>query len=172
VGIPAQMRTPLRSLRSPEETLRTAPMGHLYVTWDGARMKVGEPIWQELVRPRVLSDEELQVVEQLAAAVDEPLLDRQVATASVVAVCRCGCSSLRLHSDEQPLPDVRVVQLSDNARPDYFYVEGLGNAAELPSVQVVLHVAQGRIHELEVFAGEGVAVPLASLTGLTEITVA
>jgi hypothetical protein len=135
-------------------------------------MKRDEPIWEDLETPRVLSDGELRVIEQLAAAVDEPLLDRQVATASVVAVCRCGCSSLRLHSDEPPLPDVRVEQLSDNDRADYFSVDALGDAADVPSVQVVLHVFQGRIHELEVFAGEGVTVPLASLTGLTETTVA
>ena len=134
-------------------------------------MKVGEPIWQDLDRPRVLSVEERRLVEQLAAAVDEPLLNQQVATASVTALCRCGCSSIRLHSDEPPIAPTRVAQLSDNGRSDYFCVTATGDAADLPCVQVVLHVVRGRIEELEVFVGEGVAVPLAGLTGLVDTTV-
>lgn len=138
---------------------------------DDARVEAGEPVWQDLERPRVLSDEERRLVEQLAAAVDEPLLDRQVATASVTARCRCGCSSLRLHSGEPPMPEARVAQLSHRDRPDYICVDARGDVADPPSVRVVLHVVQGRVHELEFFAGEGVAVPLAGLTHLTDLTV-
>ena len=135
-------------------------------------MGVGESVWQVLEKPRVLSDEERRLIGRLATAVDEPLLHRQVATASVTAVCRCGCSSLRLRSDEPPVPEVRVLQLSGNDRPDYFAVEAFGRATELPIPQVVLHVVQGRIYELEVFAGEGIAVPLPSPTHLTKVSVA
>jgi hypothetical protein len=67
---------------------------------------------------------------------------------------------------------VRVAQLSDNDRPDYFHVDGFGQAPDVPTVQVALHVIRGRIYELEVFAGEGIAVSLASLTDLTDVTVA
>ena len=133
---------------------------------------VGEPVWQQLERPRVLSNEERRLIGRLATAVDEPLLHQQVATASVAAVCRCGCSSRRLRSDESPIPAVRVAQLSDDDRPDYFHVDGLGQAPDMPTVQVALHVIRGRIYELEVFAGEGIAVSLASLTDLTDVTVA
>ena len=113
-------------------------------------MKLEEPIWQDLDRPRVLSDDELRLVERLAAAVDEPLLGRQIATASVAAVCRCACSSLRLHSDERPIPEARVLQLSGNGRSDYDAVEAVGRATGLPMVQVGLHVIRGRIHELKI----------------------
>ena len=135
-------------------------------------MEVDEPVWQMLERPRVLSGEERRVLGQLASAVDEPLLHRQVAAATVTAACRCGCSSLRLQSDEPPIPDVRIVELSHLDRPDYFRVDAFSHAAALDDVQVVLHVVQGRIYELEVFAGEGVSVRLASLADLTDITVA
>ena len=113
------------------------------------------------------------MIARLATAVDEPLLHRQVATATVAAVCRCGCSSLRLRSDELPIPDARVVELSHRDRADYFQVDAVAHAPDLlADVQVVLHVIQGRINELEVFAGEeGVAVPLANLSDLTDVTV-
>ena len=42
----------------------------------------------------------------------------------------------------------------------------------MSTVQVALHVIRGRIYELEVFAGEGIAVSLAGLTDLTDVTVA
>jgi hypothetical protein len=131
-----------------------------------------DPVWRMLERPRVLREEERRVIMRLATLVDEPLLHRQAATATVAAVCRCGCCSLRLHSDEQPIPEARVVELSHDDRPDYFQVNALGRATDLPDVQVVLHVIQGRVYELEVFAGEeGVEVPLDSLSDLADVTV-
>ncbi len=39
------------------------------------------------------------------------------------------------------------------------------------TVSVVVHVVQGRLHELEVFAGEGVVVPLDALPGPTDVEV-
>jgi hypothetical protein len=135
-------------------------------------VQMDDPVWRMLERPRVLSEEERRLIVRLATVVDEPLLHRQAATATVAAVCRCGCSSLRLDSDEPPIPEARVVELSHNDRPDCFQVNAFGHARDLPDVQVVLHVIQGRVYELEVFAGEeGVAVPLASLSDLADVTV-
>ena len=131
-------------------------------------MKAGEPVWQELQHPRGVSDDERRLLRSLTATVDEPLLDRQVDTAAVAAVCRCGCSSVRLRTAEPPLPAARVAQLSGNGRLDYFYVDAVGHRLDRATVQVVLHVVEGRAHELEVFAGEGVAVSLADLTHLTD----
>lgn len=129
-------------------------------------MKMGEPVWQDLETPRGLSEDERRLVTRLAGAVDEPVLHRQVDTARVVAVCRCGCSSVRLHSDQPPVPAARVGELSEIDRPDYFQMAANGGAA-----QVVLHVFQGRVGELEVFAGEGVAVSLSEVTDLTDVSV-
>ncbi|RBY80358.1 hypothetical protein DQ239_04710 [Blastococcus sp. TF02-09] len=135
-------------------------------------MQMDDPVWQMLERPRALSQAECRVIARLATAVDEPLLHRQAASATVAAVCRCGCSSIRLNSDEQPIPEPRVVELSQDDRPDYFQVNGFGHTPDLLDVQVVLHVIQGRVYELEVFAGEeGVAVSLASLSDLADVTV-
>ncbi len=55
--------------RSPSYFLAPPLTHELAVTLrslDSARMKVGEPVCQELERPRVVSDEELQLIEQLA----------------------------------------------------------------------------------------------------------
>jgi hypothetical protein len=139
---------------------------------DDGLVRTGEPAWRDLEKPRGLSGDERRLLAELAAAVGEPLLHRQVVTAGVTAVCRCGCSSVRLPSEEPPIPEARVVELSHHDRPDHFHVAAVGRTANLADVQLVLHVARGRIHELEVFAGEGVAVPLATLTDPSEITVA
>jgi hypothetical protein len=50
-------------------------------------------------------------------------------------------------------------------------VDAVGHGSDRATVQVVLHVVEGRVEELEVFAREGVAVSLADLTDLTDITV-
>ncbi|PZA21314.1 hypothetical protein DMO24_10995 [Modestobacter versicolor] len=125
------------------------------------------PVWTELAPERAPSDEERRLLEWLAAAVDEPLLHDHVATAAVTAVCRCGCPSVRLRSAAAPIPEARVSQLSHGSRPDYFSVSAAGPAG----VQVVLHVARGRLLELEVFAGEGVAAPVPDVRDLTDVTV-
>ena len=119
-----------------------------------------------------MSDDERRLLTGLTAALDEPLLQRQIDTAVVTAVCRCGCSSVRLSSDAPPVPEARVAHLSENHRPDYFSVDAFGRGANQATAQVILHVADGRIHELEVFAGEGVAVSLGDVTDLTHITLA
>jgi hypothetical protein len=130
-------------------------------------MKVGEPIWRDIEPPRCLTEDERRLLVQLTAATDEALLQRQVDTAVVGAICRCGCSSVRLHSDEPRIPDARVLQLSASDRSDYFYVTAIGGGA-----QVTVHVFQGRVGELEVFAGDGVAVSLSDVTYLADVTVA
>jgi hypothetical protein len=134
----------------------------------------GQQIWQALDEPRPPSADELRLISTLAAAVDEPLLRKQVQTAEVDAVCRCGCSSVRLRSDAAPLPPARVAALSARGRPDYFSVEASGTGAAGERVEVVLHVVLGRVQELEVFdsfRGQGVAVALVDITDLAGITV-
>lgn len=101
----------------------------------------------------------------LAAAVGQELVD-QAADAAVVGECTCGCSSLRLSTPAAPLPAETTIQLSDTGRADYFAVSSGGRGPD-GHVSVVLHVVEGRLHELEIFAGEGVAVDPASVTALT-----
>ena len=124
----------------------------------------GQPVWADLASPRAPSTDELRLLVALAAAVDEPLLHRQGETATVVGVCRCGCSSVRLASAGPVLPEARVAELSPRGDPHVLSVESSCRRPGAGPVQVVLHVLGGRLHELEVFADEGVAVPLAGLT--------
>lgn len=130
-----------------------------------------DPVWLDLPQPRALSGDEQRLLTALAAAVDEPLLHRQVATAVVVAVCRCGCSSVRLASEEPALPAARMTQVSSRDDAHGFSLEASSSGPAGEWVQVVLHVGLGRVHELEVFAGEGVAVSLADVPDPTDVSV-
>ncbi len=166
---------------SQEPPSRTVRLGVLErPTWDisagrsrdDESVQVGEPVWEDLDTPRALSGDERRLLTGLAAVVDDPLLLQQAGRAVVAAVCRCGCSSVRLCSDGPRVPAVRVAQLSSRQRPDYFCVDAVGRDANRATAQVVLHVVEGRIHELEVCAGEGAAVRLDEVTELTDVTVA
>lgn len=115
-----------------------------------------EQVWRELDAPRAPTDAERRVLGVLAAAVGDPALHDQVASVVVDAVCRCGCTSVRLRTD---LPARDGGHLAVGAE---------GSAPGHQLVEVVLHVVGGRVHELEVFdplAGEGVPVALEELTG-------
>ncbi len=127
-------------------------------------------MWHELHPPRCPGPEETRLLAELAAFVDEPLLHEQVRTALVTAVCGCGCSSVALRTDAPAIPPQRVAQLSGTGRDDVLAVR----SRALGHVDVVLHVASGRVLELEVFdtrGGEGVAVPLESITGLQDLSI-
>lgn len=133
-------------------------------------MTPGEQIWRALDAPRAPSDDERRLLVTLAGAVAEPLLHEQVSSVVIDAVCRCGCSSVRLRSAEQAIPADRVAELSARGSPDYFAVEADGRDRGHRFVTVVLHVMVGRVGELEVFdslAGEGNAVDVSGLTRLT-----
>ena len=109
-------------------------------------------------------------------SVTEDTLHCEEPVSSVVAdaVCRCGCSSVRLRSDRQAIPAETVARLSGTGRADYFTVEAFGCESDYQDINVVLHVLGGRVGELEVFdavKGEGDAVALDGPAGLTEPTV-
>ena len=129
---------------------------------------VGEPIWRDLDVPRAPTEPERRLLLALSAAVDEPLLHGQVETVLVDAVCRCGCPSVRLRSEEPPMSGAAVVGLSARGRDDYFAVEATGHCPEGQSVSVVLHVVEGRVHELEVFAEAEGGLRAADVTDVTD----
>ena len=117
----------------------------------------GQQTFRELPRPRPLSTAERRLLSWLAAEAGADAT-AQVAEATVVGECACGCSSVLLSP-------------STGARREHVHSEvgagGLGPDGHV--VDVVLHLVGGRLHELEVFdsdAGEGVAVDLCGLTGL------
>ncbi len=78
-----------------------------------------------------------------------------------------GCPSVRLSGEGPAVPGERAAALSSTGRPDGFSVGGPGPG----TVSVVVHVVRGRLHELEVFAGGGVVVPLDALPGPTDVEV-
>ena len=111
------------------------------------------------------SGPERRLLSWLAAAVGQELVD-QAADPVVVGECTCGCSSVRLSTPAAPLPVQTVIQLSDTGRDDYLGVSSGGRGPD-GQISVVLHVLEGRLYELEIFAGEGVAGDPASVTALT-----
>ena len=117
----------------------------------------GQPVFRELLRPRPLSTAEQRLLSWLATEAG-PDATAQVADATVVGECTCGCSSVRL----SPSTTARREQVHSEVGASGLGVDG-------SAVDVVLHLLDGRLHELEVFdsdAGEGVAVDLDGLTGL------
>jgi hypothetical protein len=139
-----------------------------------AAVPPGASIWRD-VGARPPSTAERRLLAALGTAVPEPLLDEQLATVLVDAVCRCGCASVRLRTDGPAVPAARVARLSGTGRDDHLAVAGTARTPGGHDVVVVLHVVHGRVHELEVFDtvdGEGAAVDVPALTDPAGPTVA
>ncbi len=75
--------------------------------------------------------------------------------------------SVRLSGEGPAVPAERAAAVSSTGRPDGFSVGGSGPG----TVSVVVQVVRGRLHELEVSAGEGVVVSLDALPGPTDVEV-
>ena len=125
----------------------------------------GQPVFRYLETSRRPSGPERRLLSWLAAAVGQELV-AQVAGAVVVGECTCGCSAVRLSTPAAPLSVQSVIRLSDTGRADYLAMSSGGRGPDADVVSVVLHVIEGRLYELEIFAGEGAAVDPASVTAL------
>lgn len=119
------------------------------------------PGLRPLARDRPLTAAERDLVAALVAHARCPELTEQVATARVTATCSCGCSSLGLATDGPAVPAITIRRLSESGRDDYFRV-----AATAGEVTVWLHIADRMLHELEIYAGDGVQIPLPAVEGL------
>ncbi|MFI5910748.1 hypothetical protein [Dactylosporangium sp. NPDC051541] len=95
-------------------------------------------------QPRPLTPGERRALTALVEHADRPGLRAQLASAQVIGKCDCGCASVQLSTTGPKLPDT-----------EWLSVNATGDGAD-----VVLHVIEGRLHELECYAGEGVAVAL------------
>lgn len=137
----------------------------------GVRVLVG---WTESARRRLTAAEQA-VLDRLVAHAGSAPLTAQAASVRVTASCDCGCRSVRLSTDAPPLSPAAMAALSRTGRDDWFSIDC---TRVLPSsatghvalFQVVVHVVGGRLHELEIFAGEGVAVEVPGPEELDEIT--
>ena len=108
----------------------------------------------DLDAPRGLSAVERALVDFLVDGADaRGTLRAQAATARVAAVCSCGCPSVWLDVDAPAahLPD----------QPRWTSVTGYAGEAE-----VTLHIIEGRLHELEIWAGEHGVRPVVDLAAL------
>jgi hypothetical protein len=139
-----------------------------------------QPGWTALDEPRRLTNAEQAVLDRLVAHAGSARLTAQAASAWVTAVCDCGCRSVRLHSDAGALAPAAMMSLSSTGRDDWFSIDCTRVVSEPTEVdqctvnvslfQVVVHVVGGLLHELEIFAGEGVAVEVPLPEELNEIT--
>lgn len=129
-------------------------------------MRIG---WTELATPRRLTGAEQAVLDRLVAHAGNAELTAQAAAAWVTALCDCGCGSLRLRSDAAALSPATVAGLSTIGRDDWFSIDCTYRSGDL-LMGVVVHVVGGLLHELEIFAGEGVPVEVPRPEELAEIT--
>jgi hypothetical protein len=132
--------------------------------------------WTVLSEPRRLTKAEQAVLDRLVAHAGSAELTAQAASVRVTAACDCGCRSVRLHSEAPALSRAAMVRLSSTGRDDWFSIDYTrvdavpGGAEGVSLFQVVVHVVAGSLHELEVFAGEGVVVEIPPPEELDEIT--
>ena len=130
---------------------------------------MGETVWVELSEPRKLTPREQSLLDALTAQIPGDALAAQVRSTEVVAVCRCGCPSLRLRSDGPAVPVEVIGQLSSTGRDDYLGVEACVDTPGSPGVQLVVHVLAGLLVELGIFAGEGFAVAVPAAADLHDV---
>lgn len=107
----------------------------------------------------------------LTRAVGSQGLGAQVVEAVVCGVCRCGCGSRQLATGAARLPEEEIRRLTGGGRDDYVSVTAQVSVADQVPAQLTLHVLDGRIAELELYAGDGVAVPLPAPSDLGDVRV-
>jgi hypothetical protein len=128
----------------------------------------GPPVFRALESPRLPTAAQLRLLSWLAAGAGDALR-AQLAQCTVTGQCTCGCSSVELTTSAAPLPPELISRLSVRDRLDYISLTSTARSPTGHRVDVVLHVVQGLVHELEIFdadAGEGTAVDPAELTSL------
>jgi hypothetical protein len=130
-----------------------------------ATVKIG---WTSLPEPRRLTPAEQAALDRLVAHAGSAGLTAQAASVQVVAVCDCGCPSVRLRSDAPAISGAEMRLMSSTGRDDWFSIDAC--TAGVRPVQVVVHVVQGTLHELEIFAGEGIRVEVPPPDQLTQTT--
>lgn len=121
----------------------------------------GDHVWQKLESPRPLSPGERDLLVSLVAAIGHQAATEQLRTVMVQGSCRCGCPSVLLAVTGPVIPAPDILRLAGR-RDDYLAVWATAGTKRSGLVDVNLHVVNGLVHELEVFAGVGVTVPLPS----------
>jgi hypothetical protein len=119
-----------------------------------AEQRLAQPV--ELESPRVLTTRERAVIEHLLAhPLAKPELGAQAGVAMVKAVCSCGCPSVWLAVDES-MPRARYEESETReGRTDHVALTAFQRKAR-GVTETTLHVIDGRLFELEIWADEGV----------------
>jgi hypothetical protein len=91
-------------------------------------------------------------------------LSEQARTVRVIAECSCGCPSVGLEcAGAAPLLEIEPAE-SPTGDSRYYSLTGHATNVDGQEVQVTLQVANGRLHELEIWSGAegGVELPPAA----------
>lgn len=127
-------------------------------------MNAALPTRIPLQEPRPLDEAERGLLDFLVAGPrGRPELRAQAVSAQAVGRCSCGCPSVYVAVDADAPPLA--------SKPSYYSLTAWGRNADGEDVQATLHVVDGQLEELELFAGrEGPAQlpPLASLHPSTD----
>ncbi|HEX6700988.1 MAG TPA: hypothetical protein VF101_09695 [Gaiellaceae bacterium] len=120
-----------------------------------------------LPAPRPLASDERALLDALLAGPrSRPELIEQAATARVIGECSCGCPSVWLRADNDTPPLTTTASESPTGDPSYYSLTAHGQNTDGREVQVTLHVARGRLDELEIWAGEEGETTLPPTDGL------
>jgi hypothetical protein len=119
-----------------------------------------------LAEPRPSTPAEAAIITALVARTGNAALRAQAESVAVVSTCSCGCPSVGLRTDGPQLSTADMLALSGLGRDDWFAVR-----ASVDGTDVIVHVLGGRLGELEVYAGDGVAVALPAPPDLADIDV-
>lgn len=119
-----------------------------------------------LAQARGLTAAERALLEALVDRTGSAALRAQARQATVNEICSCGCPSVGLHCDGPTLSTEDMLGFSGLGRDDWFAVRAYHDG-----VDVVVHVVEGTIEELEVYAGDGVVPALPSPEDLTDVEI-
>jgi hypothetical protein len=110
----------------------------------------------ELPTPRALTMRERAVIEHLLRhPLAKPELAGQAGVAMVEAVCSCGCPSVWLTVEESKPPARYEKGETRDGRTDHVALTAFQRKAR-STTETTLHVVDGQLFELEIWAGEGV----------------
>jgi hypothetical protein len=113
-----------------------------------------EPI--ELSDPRSLSSREQALVDYLLAhPLGKPALRAQADMSMVESVCSCGCPSVWLSVDPSAPSAEYSADETPDGRTDHVALTAFQRKSR-GTTEATLHVVNGRLFELEIWAGEGV----------------
>jgi hypothetical protein len=116
-----------------------------------------------LEEPRPLGEVERHLLDFLLAGPrGRPELRAQAGSAEVVAGCSCGCPSVWLSVD----PDAPTATIDAS----YYSLTAWGRNPAGEEVQVTAHVLDGRLDELELWAGREGPTQLPAVSALSRST--